>query len=486
MLSMAAVLGTGACSTVVGADFGQAHPRSKANDSLPLLAEMRAPMRTQTWAQFGAGLAVDSTGVALSAPYQDVATVSGLMVHGGASYLFDRKDPSTPRSALVAPNVGADDGNIPKALVPKGSEQLGDHGDLAMALSDELVVVGVPGEGSAATQQPQDNGPPKSGAVYVYSRVSGGPLQYFKAPKPEAGALFGASVALSGSRLAVAAPLEDTDTTDSGAVYVYEWKGTQFDDGNPVRIPRSVAHEGDAFGTSVAMDGDLLAVGAFGESSGGTGFEADPTDTSILEDGAAYVYRLIDGHWSPELYVKPGYARAVDYYGWSVALSDGRLAVGAPKASNCPDDRTFSREGVVYVYGDSSGASPGAGQWSLEACLSVAGAHNLFGWSVALLGDQLVAGAPWNLSGRSGDPTDQSGPYSGAAFLYVRGAAGDWAQRAFIKAPDLEANDIFGEAVGIAPGVIAVSAPWAAGMPHGMTDASHYSGAAYLFSTAGL
>jgi hypothetical protein len=153
---------------------------------------------------------------------------------------------------------------------------------------------------------------------------------------------------------------------------------------------------------------------------------------------------------------------------------------------------------VVYVYGDTSAGSPGAagasvsptdaaaqaGTWSFETCLSERGTHNLFGWSVALLGDQLVVGAPWNFSGRAGDPGDASRSYAGAAFLYERGPAGEWTRRTFLKAPDLQANDIFGFSVGLAPGLVAVGAPYAAGGPHAFGDAGHYSGAAYLFSIA--
>jgi hypothetical protein len=504
MVPVAALLGTGACSAVVGADFDNAHLRtSQGNDSLPLLAEVRAPGRTQTPAQFdtqfGSTLAVYSTALALTAPYQDVETVAGPVAQGGASYLLDLKNVSATPFALVALNVDADDGVAPASLLPSGFPKPGDFGSMHVALSDQLVVVGVGGEGSATTH-PDDNSAPKAGAVYVYSRTSSGVSpQYIKAPRPEAGALFGQSVSLSGSHLAVGAPFEDTDGTDSGAVYVFEWSKGRFDDSKPVRVPRNVAHAGDSFGLAVALDGDLLVVGAPGESSGGTQLDADPTDTSVPLDGAAYVYRLVDGEWSLEHYVKPGYARTESGFGLSVALSNGRFAVGAPWASNCPGDDTFSREGVVYVYSDPSAGSPRAagagaaptdaaaqaeGTWSLETCLSEPGAHNAFGWSVALLGGQLVVGAPWSYSGRTDDLGDASSSYAGAAFLYERDPAGEWTRRAFLKAPDLQANDVFGLSVGLASGLVAVGAPYAAGRPHALGDASQYSGAAYLFSTA--
>ena len=486
-------LGCVACAKIVGADFDHSAPRqvqtASAAERPALLARLTAPRREQTSAQFGYTCAIDAKGFVVTAPYQDVETEAGIVASGGAAYLFDLKNASAPPAPLVAPDVGALDGVLPGSVVAAGFVGLKDWGSLRVALSDDLVVVGVPAEDSA-TKDPADNSAPEAGAVYVYRRAAPGwPPQYIKAPAPQAGAVFGEWVSLSGSRLAVGAPSEDGAAADSGAVYVYEWRDGRFDDASPARITPEIAHEGDSFGMSVEIENDRMVVGASGEASKSTGLDGDPTDTSLKGNGAVYVYRLANGQWSLEQYVKPSVAKEMNFFGFSVSLSNGRFAVGTPGASKCPDDLSGPSHGAVYVVGPPGDAHPDAGDgatasgWAIEKCLSTgAVAEGLFGWSVGLLGDRLVVGAPWDPNGGNSDAGEGSRPYSGAAHLYGRTATGDWTERAYIKAPDVEANDVFGFSVAIAPGLVAVGAPFEAGGAHG-PDPGHYSGAAYLFST---
>jgi len=66
--------------------------------------------------------------------------------------------------------------------------------------------------------------------------------------------------------------------------------------------------ESDRFGTSVAISGDFMVVGASGEDSGARGIDGDQSDNSargsLADAGAAYVFRRENGQWSQEAYLK--------------------------------------------------------------------------------------------------------------------------------------------------------------------------------------
>ena len=146
----------------------------------------------------------------------------------------------------------------------------------------------------------------------------------------------GWSVAMSddGSRIAIAANLNDGTGSSAGHVRVYTlisgaWTQTGVDiDGEAAE---------DQSGVSVAMSGDgsRIAIGAY--RNDGTGSNA----------GHVRVYTLINGTWTQTGADIDG-ELAGDYSGWSVAMSgDGsRIAVGAIE-----NDGTGSSAGHVRVYG---------------------------------------------------------------------------------------------------------------------------------------
>ena len=103
--------------------------------------------------------------------------------------------------------------------------------------------------------------------------------------------------------------------------------------------------------------------------------------------------------------------------------------------------------GVAYVY-EWNGSS-----WTESAKLYPGDrdtAGEGFGYAVAIEGDQIIVGAPWD----SGN-----GNYSGAAYVFERGAAGDWRQVAKLTANNAEAGDAFGISVDISSGTAIVGAP---------------------------
>jgi hypothetical protein len=131
--------------------------------------------------------------------------------------------------------------------------------------------------------------------------------------------------------------------------------------------------------------------------------------------------------------------------------------------------------GVVYVY-DWDGSN-----WIESAKLYPAdkgstGAGFGFGYAVAIEGDQIIVGAPWDSS---------NGAYSGAGYLFER-SAGSWHQTAKLIAYDAAAGDAFGISVDISGDRIVVGAPGVFADSEGLllADAPAILGTGYIDNTS--
>ena len=111
---------------------------------------------------------------------------------------------------------------------------------------------------------------------------------------------FGWSVSLSGDTLAVGAVNEasnatgvngnqaDNSASGSGAVYVFTRSGGTWS--QQAYLKASNTEAGDAFGYSVSLSGDTLAVGAVNEASNATGVNGNQADNSASGFGAVYLF----------------------------------------------------------------------------------------------------------------------------------------------------------------------------------------------------
>ena len=114
---------------------------------------------------------------------------------------------------------------------------------------------------------------------------------------------------------------------------------------------------GDAFGSSVAVSGDTVVVGAQRESSNATGVNGDQSDNSAAVAGAAYVFVRNGTTWTQQAYLKASNTEANDLFGISVAVSGDTVVVGADfEASNATGvngnqaDNSASGAGAAYVF----------------------------------------------------------------------------------------------------------------------------------------
>lgn len=392
----------------------------------------------------------------------------------------------------------------------------------SLALSDDgsTLVVGATGESSNATGLDgvqANNAATNSGAAYVFVRdaLDEWSLQtYVKASNTNANDAFGTSVALSadGNTLIVGAPYEASSATGiggnqasnaaqaSGAVYVFVRTGTD-NWAQQAYIKASNTNFGDIFGYRVAVSdsGDTLAVAAYGESSNATGINGNQANNAAFGAGAVYVFeRSPMNTWSQQVYLKASNTASGDGFGSSLALAgDGNtLAVGAfgedSLATGVDGDQAdngATQAGAVYVFLRDAGNT-----WSQEAYVkaSNSGAQDYFGWSVALSADgsTLFVGAygeDGGTAGIDGDDTDDSAPDAGAVYVLMRDGTGVWAQQAYVKASNPNAQDFFGWSLATSGSgsVLAVTAYGEAGATFGLggdetSNTATQAGSAYV------
>ncbi len=251
---------------------------------------------------------------------------------------------------------------------------------------------------------------------------------------------FGWSVAISGDTAVVGANLHDNSGEDKGAVYVFTRNGSIWSEQQKLTADDGAAN--DQFGVSVAISGDTLVVGAFGDGS----FR-----------GAAYVYTRIGSVWSQQQKLTATDGINDDEFGWSVGISNDSAVVGSHR-----DD---GARGSAYVFTRNDTI------WTLQQKLTAAdrGAFDQFGYSVAISGETVITGSVLD---------ELSGELRGSAYTFTRSGS-VWSQQQKLTAADGSKNDKFGSSVAISGENAVIGAN---GSDIGMAADQ---GAAYLFSRVG-
>jgi hypothetical protein len=240
----------------------------------------------------------------------------------------------------------------------------GDGFGTSVAISGDFALVGAP----YADERADD-----SGAAHVY-RVSGKSWQYealLSAVEAEPGDEFGQAVALDNGNAVVGAHFSESEGIIGGAVFVF----VRHSDGSWIRATRlsaSTSGSLDYFGSSVAIDGPIIAVGAPGADLAGN------------SSGAVYVFTLSEGEWMEAgRIIAPGAAEG-DRFGASVAVDNGRILAGAPNAEGA------GGEGGAAFLIERTGDT-----WTTTQRLSAdLGTGGEFGAAVAISGPFTAVGAP--------------------------------------------------------------------------------------------
>ncbi|MGI6249911.1 MAG: FG-GAP repeat protein [Anaerolineaceae bacterium] len=388
---------------------------------------------TNAWDLFGTSVAISGDTIVVGA-IRESSNATGIngdqsdnsAEDAGAAYVFVRSGSTwTQQAYLKASNTDT-----------------WDTFGISVAISNDTIVVGAIRESSNATGvngDQSDNSAEDAGAAYVFARSGSTWTQqaYLKASNTDAGDYFGSSVAISDDTIVVGAYGEDSAATGinndnqsdnsasyAGAAYVFARSGSTWT--QQAYLKASNTNAWDLFGTSVAVSGDTIVVGAHVEDSAATGVNNDnQSDNSAEDAGAAYVFARNGSTWTQQAYLKASNTDANDYFGSSVAVSNDTIVVGAYGESSTAmgvngdqSDNSASDAGAAYVFARSGST------WTQQAYLKASNtdASDRFGFSVAISGDMIVVGAireSSNATGVNGDQSDNSAKDAGAAYVFA-------------------------------------------------------------------
>ncbi|MEB3827061.1 ricin-type beta-trefoil lectin domain protein [Phormidium sp. CCY1219] len=291
---------------------------------------------------------------------------------------------------------------------------------------------------------------------------------------------FGSSVALSGNWAIVGCPGKKRQGMPfSGAAYIYQFQNGQWQ--QKTQVQASNLQNGDSFGCSVAIEGKVVLVGAFGNAAPRSRRE------SGWGAGAAYCYQLENGQWQYKQKLQPADLTQRNQFGYSLKICEDLAIVGACQQSN------YGRNEAAYIFQFQSGqwkqkqkltppqptngnfgisstlskdiavvgnAIYGRnevciyqfqnGQWQYKQTLSEAADRRYgYGAAVALNGTTIFVG--------SNDAPSANNQSVGAVYRYEE-QNGQWQQAHKFQPSDLASNAAFGASIALSDKILLVGA----------------------------
>lgn len=211
----------------------------------------------------------------------------------------------------------------------------------------------------------------------------------------------------------------------------------------------------------------------------------------LTVDDEAARYPLTIDPLIQQTYVKASNSDIGDRFGFSVAVSNDTVVIGAPyEDSNATDvngnqaDNSAPDSGAVYVF------VRNAGVWTQQAYLKASNteAGDFFGIAVAIDGDTAVVGARWedcDSTGVNGFQFNNNATDSGAVYVFERSGS-VWTQSAYLKASNTGASDQFGRSLALDGNTLVVGAMFEESNATGVNgdqsnNTAKQSGAVYVF-----
>ena len=381
---------------------------------------------------FGVSVAIDENTAAVGAMWEDLP---GLL-HAGSAYIFMRNQGGAGAWGQVIKLTASD---------AAAEDRFG----WSVGIDGATVVVGA--------RYSDPFGLYRAGSAYVFGRDQDGEGAWGEVAKltasdAAAGDLFGNSVAVSGDIAVVGSVWDDRPGLyHAGSAYVFmRNEGGEDEWGQVVKLMDADAEPGDEFGTSVAICGETVVIGALLDDHPG-----------MQHDGSAYVFMRNEGGvdaWGQVAKLTASDAEAGDKFGISVAISGDIVVVGV----------TGYAGESAYVFERNSGGEDAWGQVA-KLTASDASSNDDFGYSVAISEHTIAVGA------RYGGPSGKAD--AGSAYIFMRneGGEGAWGEVAKLTASDAAEEDRFGNSVAVSGDNVFVGAD---GDDHSELTSA---GSAYLF-----
>lgn len=323
----------------------------------------------------------------------------------------------------------------PTVLLTASDAAAGDHFGLAVANTDDIVVVGA--------RQADAGGLADAGRVYVYERNDQGTpadrcddtwteVIKLEASNKAAGDLFGAAVAVidqPGETILVGAPSDDNAVGgNAGSVYVFRKIFGTWTQTDNLTASAGARAPGDELGRSVALSGSFAVAGAY--------LADGPFDA-----GAAYVFLRDTGGYSYLQELKASNPASQDRFGISTSISADTIFVGAYL-----DDAPAGDTGSAYAFERDDSGTPGDltdDFWTetQNVLNPTPNSFDYFGFDVAVAGDRAFVGAYLD---------DAKGTDAGTLHVFERvgsGLASTWALERTINSSTGSASDSFGVSV---------------------------------------
>jgi hypothetical protein len=294
--------------------------------------------------EFGVSVAVSGDTIVVGADYED-GGVGGPNANpydnstqdSGAAYVFIRSVDAWSQQAYL------------KASDPSAGERVG----TGVGISGETIVVGSTGKTRVFVREGDDwslqaeleggyyialDGDTLATGQHIYGRVDGVWSMQGEIPT--------GPKAIHGDTVAAA-----SFGGDEGSAKVFVRSGTSWSQQALLQSPDT---GNDQFGCAVALWGDALVVGAWGDDSSASGLHPERGNGDANQAGAIHVYQRTGATWSQRLYAKASDPHRWDYFGKSVAIANDTIAVGAMGWGNSTIDSTrgaVSEGTVVFGYG---------------------------------------------------------------------------------------------------------------------------------------
>ncbi|MEO1061322.1 MAG: FG-GAP repeat protein [Actinomycetota bacterium] len=292
-----------------GTDSGSAYVFERRGSSWVQVQKLKAS-DAGAGDSFGISVAMDGT----------TAIIGAFEADGrGAAYIFERESGSWTQQRRLSAGDGANDDFYGWSVEVKG----------------DTAIVGAYGDDDKGTD---------SGSAYLYTRSgsSWSLASKVTARDGTSGDWFGWDVETDDGRAVIGA--RRANSVNSGGAYIFvrqpggTWSQT-------AELGASDGAMGDDFGEAVAIEGDVVIVGAFREDDRGR------------DAGSVYIFeRVGEGVWVERFKIAPSDGEAENWFGQSVALDGSRFIVGSLRGEGVEDDT-----GAAYVYefpDDGSGGGP--------------------------------------------------------------------------------------------------------------------------------